>query len=254
MWRAPLKLFLLLLGVLVVIPLGILFYYCKRQDINLRVAQYYFKYAAKVIGLQVMVKGKLLDKRPLIIISNHISYTDIIALGGLYPLIFAPKAEIADWPVIGWLSKLMGCVFIERKKQKTIENLVSLEQALSKRLPLVLFAEGTTSDSKRILPIRSSYFKIVEDSQRAPHPIAVQPALILYTRIYNLPIDLDSRHKIAWYGNMTFLPHVLELFQLGPIEVEVHFLPEIDVSDCKTRKEIAIKCEQILNSARHSLQ
>lgn len=253
MWRVPLKLFLLLLGIVVILPMGAVCYALKRLDLNTLIAQYYFKYARFVIGLKVVVKGELIEKRPLVLVSNHISYLDIIALGSTYPIIFTPKAEIAGWPLIGWMCKLMGCVFIERKKQKTLDNLTSLESALKRHIPLALFAEGTTGDSKRMLPLRSSYFKLVEDTKHSSSPVALQPVLIHYTRVHNLPLDLDTRHKIAWYGDMDLAPHAAELFQLGPIEVEVIFLPEADVSHCSSRKDVAQTCEQILNISLNNL-
>jgi 1-acyl-sn-glycerol-3-phosphate acyltransferase len=245
-WRVFLKLTFLLLGIVAIIPLGLVCHRLKRYDLTAKIGQYYFKYAAWVIGLRVMVKGIASPHRPLILVSNHISYLDIIALGSIHPMIFTPKAEIASWPLIGWLCRLMGCVFIERKKHKTGNNLTAIEQALDRNIPLLLFAEGTTSDSKRILPIRSSYFKIVEDHKNDATPVAVQPIFLRYTRVHNLPIDLDSRHKIAWYGDMDLAPHASELFQLGPIEAEVVYLDEIDITTCNSRKEIAATCENAL--------
>lgn len=254
MWRTPVKLVLLVLGLIVALPVGASCALLKRSQFCPILAHYYLKYAAWVIGLRITVHGALLTKRPLIVVSNHISYLDIIALGATAPLIFTPKAEIAGWPLIGWCCRVMGCVFIERKRQKTVDNMAAIRNALDQRHALVLFAEGTTSDSKRILPIRSSYFQLIEDGFQTGQPIALQPALLRYTRIHNLPIDTDSRHLIAWYGDMDLVSHVNTLFQLGPIDVALHFLPELSLTNSESRKMIAQKCEAELQRAAQDLR
>lgn len=246
MLRLLFRLFLLFLGVLVIVPPGLLAYISKRHDISAKIAQYYFTYGAWVMRLRVHINGSVAKGRPLLLVSNHISYLDIFALASSAPIIFTPKSEIGSWPLVGFLCKLMGCVFIERRKLSVNNNISMMDEALNRSIPVVLFAEGTTSDSKRILPLRSSMFQVAEN-RPADAPLYIQPVFLHYYAVHNLPMDMDTRHKIAWYGDMSLLPHMLELIKLGPIDVKVGFLLEVDVSHCKDRKEMASILQQILS-------
>src|SRR5262245_41227007 len=55
----------------------------------------------RITGVQLNVTGTLSDKRPLLLVSNHLSYLDIFILASQATLRFTPKSEIADWSVIG---------------------------------------------------------------------------------------------------------------------------------------------------------
>lgn len=90
-------------------------------------------------------------------LSNHVSWLDIIVLGSLRPLSFVAKSEIAGWPVVGTLARLQRTVFIDRARRA---DTAAVNAAVARRLAggdlIVLFAEGTTGDGTRLLPFRSS--------------------------------------------------------------------------------------------------
>lgn len=204
-----------------------------------------YKSLAAIIGLRIEVRGTMDTHRPLLLIGNHVSYIDIIVYGSLAPIVFMPKSEIADWPLIGTCCRLSDCVFIDRRVSKTAENLGAIHTALQHDKPLLLFAEGTTSDGKRLLPMRSSYFKILEGETG----VKLQPVLVMYTRINNLPVDSCDRPKIAWYGNMELWPHAKKLLSLHTITAVVEFLPAVDTSQFASRKEIAAHSAEVLQAA-----
>src|SRR5689334_21385022 len=72
--------------------------------------------------VRVEVEGEPSPLRPLLIVSNHSSYLDIPVLGSRVPVSFTPKAEIAKWPLIGSICRLIDCVFIDRRVSRTGEN------------------------------------------------------------------------------------------------------------------------------------
>ncbi len=203
---------------------------------------------ARLMGMRVIVRGQPNHVRPLLIVSNHISYLDIIAYGSVLPIVYTPKSEIATWPLIGPICRLIGCVFIDRKAVRTSDNMDNIKKALAGDRPVLLFAEGTTSDSKRILPLRSSYFSITQEGG-----IMVQPALLAYTKIHGLPVDSTTRPLIAWYGNMDFLPHLKTLLKSGPILAEIEFFPVVNPQDFENRKILSTHLEEILTVAHQNL-
>jgi 1-acyl-sn-glycerol-3-phosphate acyltransferase len=201
----------------------------------------------RIIGLHVHAWGKLAQERPLLLVSNHISYLDILMLGSLYPVRFTPKSEIAGWPGVSLCCRLSRCLFIDRKASRTADNMLLLKEALKDGSVISLFPEGTTSDGKRVLPFRSSYFSLAEQG------VAVQPAAIVYRRVNGLPVDTRIMPKIAWYGDMELAPHLLGLLSLRKIEAELILHPVIALSAETGRKDLAIECQRIISKSRESL-
>ena len=124
--------------------------------------------------------------------------------------------------------------------------------------PVVLFAEATTGDGNRLLRFRSSHFEAIRlaasgDNQR---PAVVQPVFLNYSRLAGLPSIRADRPKIAWYGDMAFLPHLFALAEVGGATCTVHFGAPIRVLPSMNRKTIARMAEGAVRglaaSARHS--
>lgn len=162
---------------------------------------------------------------PALVLANHVSWLDIIAIGSLRPLSFVAKSEIAGWPVIGHLAALQRTLFIDRARRGAT---ATVSAAMGHRLAdgelVVLFAEGTTGDGTRLLPFRSSLVgaaraALQAESERAR--IRLQPLAITYPRRNGLPVVRSERAEIAWYGDMELAPHLAAFVQGGPIDVHV---------------------------------
>ncbi len=199
----------------------------------------------RIIGVRYTVKGAPSTRRPLLLVSNHSSYIDILILGAELPVRFTPKTEIGGWPGIGWICRLTQCVFIDRRASKTAENRAKLHAELAKGEIISLFPEGTTNDGKRVLPFRSSYFSLAEE-EFGGRKLAVQPACVRYTHVTGIPIDSFQMPLIAWYGDMELVPHIGQLLKLGPIKAELIYGEAVDMSAFKDRKALAAHCEQVV--------
>jgi lyso-ornithine lipid O-acyltransferase len=177
------------------------------------------------VGCRVSVSGEPERGRPLLLVSNHVSWLDIPVLGSLFPLHFVAKSEIAGWPVAGSLARLQRTVFVDRnRRQKTGAVGAEMAERMNDGDPVVLFPEGTTGDGNRLLPFRSALIGGVREAMVANGSrIAVQPVAIAYARRDGLPIGRTGRAQIAWYGDMTLLPHVMGILSGGPIQVSLTF-------------------------------
>jgi len=191
----------------------------------------------------VVVEGRLSSIRPLLVVSNHCSYLDVMILGAVIGPAFTPKAEVAAWPLIGWICRVTDCIFIDRRISKTQQNQEALRQAAREGFVISLFPEGTTNDGKRLLPFRSSYFSLCEENFGG-RPLTVQPVAISYTRVRGLPIDSSQRPQIAWYGDMEFVPHLAGLLRLGRIDAKVTFCEPVPAE--AGRKVVAAQCMQLI--------
>jgi 1-acyl-sn-glycerol-3-phosphate acyltransferase len=201
-----------------------------------------------IIGVRCVVQGAAAEKRPLLLVTNHTSYLDILLLGSLLPVRFTPKSEIARWPVIGSVCRLTGCVFIERRATRTTDNQDKLLTAMEEGAMVSLFPEGTTNDGRHILPFRSSFFSLAERNFGGT-PLKVQPAVIRYTHINGMPIGYGQMPMIAWYGDMALLPHAAQLLKLGAIRAEVIFLEPVDISAFENRKALAAHCQSVIEKS-----
>jgi 1-acyl-sn-glycerol-3-phosphate acyltransferase len=185
------------------------------------------------IGIRVTPIGALPASAPRFIVSNHVSWTDIIALASLYPLTFLAKSEVAGWPVLGFLARLQGTVFVPRGSRKDIPLVnAALCAVLREGRDLVVFPEGTSSDGADVLPFKPAHFDAL---QGYDDPLAVTPVAICY-RDGAGPVD------VGWYGDMTFLPHLWSLMKRGGVACDVRFGDAIEPGG-KDRKQLASEAE-----------
>ncbi|TXT18635.1 MAG: 1-acyl-sn-glycerol-3-phosphate acyltransferase, partial [Planctomycetota bacterium] len=91
------------------------------------------------------------------LVSNHLSYLDIVVLGAAQPLVFVAKSEVAQWPVLGWLAQAGGTLFIERARRADVKRVSeSMAYSVKQGAVVAFFPEGTSSDGQSVLPFRSS--------------------------------------------------------------------------------------------------
>lgn len=214
------------------------------------VIPYYFhRLTAQQLGLKIRRFGKPFKGRPLLILANHMSWLDIVALSTVMPMSFVARADMAGWPIFGLFAKLQRSIFVERTRKSATK---AANDALSERLlagdPIVLFAEGTTSDGNRVLPFRSSMVGAVEGLFGKAEPV-IQPVAIAYTRYRGLPMLRTKRPDVAWYGDMELIPHVSEILKNGPIEVTLTFCDPLPLDDMADRKQLTCAAETVIRRA-----
>jgi 1-acyl-sn-glycerol-3-phosphate acyltransferase len=214
------------------------------------ISQLFHRCLLRLLGFRVRVHGEIAptprvvgEGSPVLFVANHASYLDIPVLSALIPAAFVAKAEVADWPLIGWLAKMQHTVFIERRSAHADRQRNDLRDRMAAGQSLMLFPEGTSSDGLTVLPFKSSLFSIVENAP-ADRPIMVQPVSVTCTEIDGLPITRAWRPFYAWYGDMTLIGHLWNVFKFGHFTVDVVFHPPIAASSFAGRKELAAYCQQ----------
>jgi 1-acyl-sn-glycerol-3-phosphate acyltransferase len=149
-----------------------------------------------------------------LLVSNHLSYLDILVLSAVTPAVFVSKAEVRKWPLFGWLAACAGTVFIERER-RTHVGVVNreIESALNDGVLVVVFPEGTSTNGETLLPFRSPLLE----------PIAhgTQPISVSYLH-YELD-DGDAREEVCYWGDHSFFPHVMHMLGKRRIRATVRF-------------------------------
>ncbi|MEM8547106.1 MAG: lysophospholipid acyltransferase family protein [Pseudomonadota bacterium] len=184
--------------------------------------------------------GKVPD-RPFFLASNHHSYLDIPVLAQYLPCVFVSKAEVRDWPFVGWLTRLADTIYINRERRRDIPQAnAAIRTALDRGDSVALFPEGTSSDSPWALPIRPPLLQEVALANIPLHTAALHFA--------TQPGDPSPRDAIYYFRDLSFASHVWMLLHLRGFTVTVRLAPEA-VSH-RDRKQLA---EQVREQI-HALQ
>ena len=180
----------------------------------------------KIFGGSVKVFGEI--PKSGLLVSNHLSYLDIVVICSVTPAVFVSKAEVRRWPVFGRLATLGGTIFIQRERRLQVGEVnQEIEAALADGALVVIFPEGTSSSGEIILPFRAS---LLEPALRGGHEIST--AWIHYELD-----DGDAKSEVCYWGNHTFFPHLLNLLGKRRVRATLQFGKFNRATD--DRKELA---------------
>ncbi len=211
----------------------------------------------RLLHIRVKVVGTPLENNgPVLFVSNHVSWMDILVLGHVAKASFIARGDMQSWPFLGRLSKLHETVFIDREKRSTAhQQTIQLSSRLANGDSLILFPEGTTSDGGRVLPFKSALFGVTEkvlEADAVKEHLNVQPVTLVYKQINNAPSRRHNRPRVAWYGDMDFGPHFWEALAIENVQVEVHFHEPISRASFKNRKEMTQYCQDVIEAGLHA--
>lgn len=160
-----------------------------------------------------------------LLVSNHVSWLDILVLGGATNCAFVSKDELGH-PLIHWLADQNDTVYVRRTHRKGAKDqVVAIAKALEGTKPVILFPEGTTGPGTHLLPFRST---LLEAANFAARDVAIRPVVMDYS---------DAAPEIGWWTEPG-KDNVLRLLgRKGVLPVTVSVLPALDRSG--DRKQLA---------------
>jgi 1-acyl-sn-glycerol-3-phosphate acyltransferase len=204
----------------------------------------------RLLGVSVHVKHRerLLRKSDVrLIVSNHLSYIDVLILSSLVPAVFVTSVELKHTVVIGLLARLSGSLFVERRRPSGLKREIEdIAFVLGQGLPVALFPEGTTSNGDRVHPFKNSLFDAAV-ATRAD----ILPLCLRYTRVNGRSLTPQSRDDVFYYGGITFFNHLPRLLSCSSIDVEALPLAAITVQPHHTRKDLAALTQSAIRAAYH---
>jgi len=207
---------------------------------------YYHQFVCRLISLRIKQYGSPATDRPLLIVSNHSSWMDILAISASTRVCFVSKKEVGSWPIFGILAKLQRTVFIERSDRRAVAMQRDvMHTRLEQGQRLSLFPEGTSSDGRHVLSFKSSLFALASMRPGGAF-LKVQPVSIAYVGLDGLPVGLAERPKLTWFGEMNLAAHIWGVLNAGPVTVEVIFHEPVTLDIFGSRKKLAAYCEDVV--------
>lgn len=224
--RLVLLLFLLLSGVFLVL-LNSVFERFRSQPSILTVARVWYRLLLAIMNVKVICRGRYAHQG-LLICSNHISWLDIPILGSQLPTYFLSKAEVRDVPILGWLAKHAGTLFIHRGKGQITEVKQLIQNYLSQDHCLTFFPEATTGNGHAIRQFHPRLFASAIESATPLLPVSLR---------YITDTQPDLRID---FGDESMGANVWRVLGRWQTRVEVTLLPVIDTRN-EERKKLADK-------------
>ncbi|WP_373062640.1 lysophospholipid acyltransferase family protein [Gemmatimonas sp.] len=167
----------------------------------------------RLLRIEVRTVGDL-PLGPALLVANHLSWIDIVALGAHFECSFVAKDDVRNWPLVGMLGEALGVIWIDRRQKRDLRRAVTLLSAsLQQGARVVLFPEGTTTNGRQTLPFRSS---LLEAAVIAGVPV-VPVALAAFAA--------DGQGEtLCWVGDETLLAHLPRVIALRQATSEMRVL------------------------------
>ncbi len=170
------------------------------------------RFTTRLAGCRVTIRGR--PPRHGLCVSNHLSYLDVPVYGSVAPMTFVSKQEVRAWPLFGQWAAMCGTLFIKRERKGDVADVgEQMAVILRANVPLVVFPEGTSSGGHTVLPFKSSLFQPAIEHQWSVTPMRIR---------YELA-DGSVPDEVAYWRDMTLLPHLLNLFQKKSLQAVVTF-------------------------------
>ncbi len=215
----------------------------QARPVTPRITRFVCRFALIVLRLPLVVHGRPMTN-PGAIVANHSSWLDVFVLNAVQTIYFVAKDDVSRWPLIGWLARVNGTVFITRKASESRKQQDIFESRLKAGHRLLFFPEGTSTDAIRVLPFKSTLFQAFF-SPALVRSMYIQPVTV----VFHAPDGEDARHY-GWWGDMDFASHLLKTLATAKQgRVELTFHPEVPVDAFETRKTLAQHCERVIRTA-----
>ncbi|PRX29514.1 lyso-ornithine lipid acyltransferase [Paraburkholderia sp. BL18I3N2] len=198
----------------------------------------------RLCGMRLVVHNDSarLDRGALVV-ANHISWIDIYVINAWRPTPFVSKAEIRQWPVVGWLAQQLDTVFIQREKRSDAKRIMhELSDRLGAGELMCVFPEGTTSNGLAVLPFHANMFQAAVSAS-----VPVQPLCMMYE-------DAQGRQSTApaYIDDLSLADSLNLLLRGGPLTAHIYVCAPL--ASGADRRTLAAEAEGVIAAALRQMQ
>lgn len=164
----------------------------------------------RTLAIDTTVVGEL-PTAPYLLVTNHLSYVDILVIGAHLETVFLARHDIAGWPVIGWAAERLGTLFINRRDYGDLQAVnAAIATVVDRGDGLVVFPEGTSTEGSRVAPFRSP---VLQPAAALELPVAYGAL-----RYATPPGEAPASDAVCWWGDAEFTPHFWQMLHLSRID------------------------------------
>lgn len=208
--------------------------------------RFFHRVGCVFLGLRVTVIGQPATGRATLLVSNHISWTDIIAIGSVADVTFVAKREVGEWFFVGMMARLQKTIFVDRTRRSDAgRTATEMGAHMAGGNAVLLFAEGQSDVGTHVLPFRSALVGAAQHAMidAGARDVLIQPLTIAYTRLQGLPVGRTERSLIAWIKSKSVKQNIREILG-GPVkDVTVAFGTPRPLSETDNRKVVTKAAE-----------
>lgn len=193
-----------------------------------------FLACCRCLGIRIREQGTG-PRGPVLLLSNHISWTDIPVLGALMEIRFLSKAEVARWPLVGWLARQAGTMFIRRGGGEAAQRRNDIASILEAGESVLIFPEGTTSPGLTVQPF---FPRLIGAASTAGVPVV--PVSIAYLR------DGEPCHIAPFIGDDAFHHHLLRILAAPAPEVRVVWHEPVYPAPGESARQLSNRVREVI--------
>lgn len=182
--------------------------------------QWWLGRVTRILNIEVQVQGQIPHEKEgaVLLVSNHVSWVDIPLIGGVTPISFLSKAEVAKWPLIGTLASKVGTLFIRRGSGDTDSVSKTIADTLRRNRSVLFFPEGTTTDGNSVKRFHSKLFRVCHH-----HDVTIVPVLVRYW-------SEEDRNPVPFIGDDEFTQHLWNMMGHKKLYASVDVLDPVTLS------------------------
>lgn len=203
------------------------------------------KRALEIFGAQVKLIGHLSAEQSVLLVSNHISWLDILLMLSLTPVRFVSKSEVRFWPIIGRFASACRTLFIQRASKRDAKKVVqTMRESLMAGERVAVFPEGTTTKGEEVLPFHANLFESVVVTNAK-----VQALSILY-------VAQETQQSIStpsFTGDDTLVGSIWRILGLKSFEIWVCAAKVQDTNGLERRALAKQSAAEVLKGHAHLL-
>lgn len=200
-----------------------------------RIVRTWARTLCNILGVRIRMTGTP-PRAPFFLVANHLTYLDILVLYTQVDGVFIAKRQMRHWPVLGPLANLFSTIWVNREvRRDAIRVLDLIDEAIARGDGVILFAEGTTSAGKALLPMRPALFDWAAREQYPVHHVALS---------YRAGPGVPAPLVVGWWGDMPFMRHAWDFCRLRTVEALLDFGSEPILAP--TRGELAALVERAI--------
>jgi 1-acyl-sn-glycerol-3-phosphate acyltransferase len=173
------------------------------------------RWFVKISNIKIEIIGTP-PHSPFLLVSNHLSYTDIPVIRSVVEGIYVAKGEIEGWFAAGKMIRDIGNIYVDRRNKRDIPRAgLRVLGALESGEGVIIFPEGTSTKGEDVLPFKSSFLEFAATTGLPVHYASIS---------YQTPMDEPPpSYAVCWWDDTSMAEHLWRFFQLSEVKALISF-------------------------------